>query len=202
MKTGGPIRGLVSRWLMRLEASSQVFRVGFLAITAASTLTSALVSVGYGGLAPYVLVVGGVASPLFAYVYVELGVFNRKNRERVDRGDNFAGPGMAMAGLLRAEQLAAAVAALEDGKDPQQVRRELETVTQERLRDFRNGIDLESIYDDTEQFPAPRAVADGGSLVPRCTDCNAAGVPDEHKGHDVVSCPVCGDILYREVSPE
>jgi DNA-directed RNA polymerase subunit RPC12/RpoP len=187
---------------MRLEASSQVFRIAFLAITAASTLTSALVSLGHGGLAPYVLSTGAVASPLFAYVYVELGVFNRKNRERVDRGDNFAGPGMAMAGLLRAEQLAAAVAALEDGKDSQKVRAELETVTQERLRDFRNGIDLETIYDKSDQFSAARAVADGGSLVPQCTNCNAAGVSDEHKGDDVIACPTCEGILYREVTPE
>lgn len=151
MKTGGPVRGVIGRWIMRLEAAQGIFRIVFLAITAASTLTSALVALGHQWLAPYVLGGGVILSPAFAWVYVEAGVFNRKNRERVDRGDNFAGPGFAMNGFLRAEQLSAALAAMKNGHEPEEIQTVVNEVTEETLREYRDGIDLQTVYQEENQ---------------------------------------------------
>lgn len=90
--TGGPIRGLIGGWLMRLEAAGGILRMVFLGVTAASTFTSALALIGLQQYAPYVLAAGCLGVFAFAYVYVELGFFNRKNREKVDNGNNFATP--------------------------------------------------------------------------------------------------------------
>lgn len=151
MKTGGPVRGVIGRWIMRLEAAQGIFRIGFLAITAASTLTSALVALGHQWLAPYVLGIGVVGSPLFAFAYVELGVFNRKNRERVDRGDNFAGPGAAINSLIQARQLAAVADVIKNGHDAEESVDELEEVTIETLQNVRDGVDLDEVYSEVEQ---------------------------------------------------
>lgn len=150
MQTGGPIRGFISRWLVRFEASQQLFQVAFLGVTAASTFTSVLFDMGYQWLAPYVLSVGGIGSLLFAYAYVEGGIFNRKNRERADRGDNFAAPGMAMGNLLRAKQLAIVAEALADDRpvSTEEIQSRLETETLDQLQQFRDGIDLETVFNE------------------------------------------------------
>jgi len=145
VQTGGPIRGLISRWLVRFEASQQVFRLVFLGVTAASTLTSALALLGLDRYAPYLLGVGLVGSPLFAFGYVESGVYNRKNRERMDRGDNFAGPGMAMSLYTQGDQFAAGLAAALE-VDERRVRAAVETATRERMAAYRDGIDVETAF--------------------------------------------------------
>jgi len=128
--TGGPLRGLVGRWLMRFEASSQIFRLAFLA------------AIGYPGVAPYVLGAGLVGSPVFAWTYVEWGLFNRKNRERNDRGDNFAAPGAYIGSQIQTQAFAAALAAADDGEDPREAA--AETVA-EQWQEYRDGVALEDI---------------------------------------------------------
>lgn len=148
VQTGGPVRGFISRWLVRFEASQQIFRLVFLAVTAASTFTSALALLGLERFAPYVLGVGVLGAPIFAFGYVESGVYNRKNRERMDRGDNFAAPGMAMGNLIQARQFAALARALKDDDvDLDDVDELLEGVTLEQLQEFRDGIDVVDVYD-------------------------------------------------------
>lgn len=144
-KTGGRIRGFISRWLVRFEASQGILQMVALAITAASTLTSALVAVGYGSLAPYILAAGTVGAPAFAYAYVELGVFNRKNRERMDRGDNFSGPGMYMSGIIQGGAFGAALDAHARGDDPEEAAREY---VQEHWAEFRNGVDMTQLAEE------------------------------------------------------
>jgi len=43
---------------------------------------------------------------------------------------------------------------------------------------------------------------DGGSatVVPECGDCGRAGQSGEHKGEDVIQCPDCGHILFRNIN--
>lgn len=94
VETNGPIRGMIASWIMRLEAAGGILRMVFLGVTAASTLTSALALIGLQSYAPIVLALGIAGTFVFAYVYVELGVFNRKNRERVEKGNNFSRPDM------------------------------------------------------------------------------------------------------------
>lgn len=127
---------------MRVEASSQIFQMTFLGITAASTTTTALADIGYSEYAPYLLALGTLLSPAFAYAYVELGVFNRKNRERVDRGDNFVGPTMAIQAMTLSQAIGAAIDAQENGEDAEVAGREAAAKTLQELRD---GIDIDEI---------------------------------------------------------
>jgi hypothetical protein len=98
VRTGGPIRGLLGRWVMRFEAAGQMLSMVFQGTTAVSALSGVLAYTGFQEFVPYqqyvpvVLAVGVAGIFLFAYVYVELGVYNRKNREKQDRGNNFAKP--------------------------------------------------------------------------------------------------------------
>jgi hypothetical protein len=137
--TNGPVRGLAGRWLMRVQAVQGILQLFGIAVTAASTLTTALVSVGRGGLALPLLAVGLAGSPLFAWAYVELGLFNRKNRENVDRGSNFATPRDKIDDTLIAVGVFAAV----HGRPPDND--ELETIKgaiDGPWRDFRDGVEL------------------------------------------------------------
>jgi hypothetical protein len=77
---------------MRVEASGQILRMAFLGITAASTGVTALYQAGLEAYVPALLAVGGLIALLFAWAYVEFGAFARKNRERAERGQNFAKP--------------------------------------------------------------------------------------------------------------
>lgn len=138
--TNGPIRGMIARWIMRLEAAGSILRMGFLGVTAASTLTSALALIGLQQLAPYVLAVGVSGTFVFAFVYVEFGVFNRKNRERVDYGNNFARPDMK----IDDEITGAAVFAAIHGREPDETEKEaIENSVDDFWRKHRNGVEIE-----------------------------------------------------------
>lgn len=140
VSTNGPRRGWIARWLMRLEAAGSILRMGFLGVTAASTLTSALALVGLKSLAPVVLVAGVAGTFVFAYVYVELGIFNRKNRERVDRGNNFSRPDMRIDDEITAAGVYAAVhGEAPDGDDAEAI----EQAVEEAFQKHRNGVDVE-----------------------------------------------------------
>lgn len=140
VNTNGAIRGLIGRWLMRVQAVQGIIQMVSMAITAASTLTFALQSIGYTHLAPWVLGTGVVGAPLFAYIYVDHGLFNRKNRENVDRGNNFATPRDKIDDTL----IGAAVFGAVHGREPDD--EELKTIqnaVEKPWSDFRNGVDLE-----------------------------------------------------------
>lgn len=147
VKTGGPIRGLMGRWLMRLEAAGSILRMAFLGVTAASTLTSALALVGYQQYAPAVLVIGVLATFVFAFGYVEYGVFNRKNRERADFGDNYSGPTMLMDRQLDAVQRAYLVHAIQNGEtDLETLTENMTEVTAAQWREYRDGLNTDEIH--------------------------------------------------------
>jgi hypothetical protein len=138
--TGGPIRGIIGRWLMRIQAVQGILQLAGIAVTAASTLTTALVSVGLERYAPYVLAAGVVGSPLFAYGYVELGFFNRKNREGSDRGNNFATPRDKIDDTL----IGAAVFGAVHGRPANE--EEIEAIkesVEQPWKDFRDGVELD-----------------------------------------------------------
>lgn len=137
--TGGRVRGFVGRWLMRFEAAGAILRMAFLGLTAASTGTSALINAGYRELALPALAIGALGSFCFAFAYVELGVFNRKNREKMDRGDNFSGPGMYMGSSLNAIAFGAALEATENGDDPREAAQE---AVASQWREYRDGLDM------------------------------------------------------------
>lgn len=139
VNTGGQIRGFVGRWLMRIEAAGNVLRMAFLGVTAASTLTSALALIGHETLAPYVLGAGIVSTLLFAWAYVELGVYNRKNRERAERGNNFSRPDMR----IDDELIAAGVFAAVHGRPPEDEEEQaIEETLDGTFNKYRNGVEI------------------------------------------------------------
>lgn len=146
VNTGGRVRGFLARWIMRLEASGQIIRMGFLGVTAASTLTSALALIGYESMAKWVLLAGVLGTFAFAWAYTELGIFNRKNRERADFGDNYSGPTMYMDRSIDAEQRAY-LAWLLDPEDRtiDYHQDNIQQLTHGRWEEFRNGMSPEEI---------------------------------------------------------
>lgn len=139
VSTNGPIRGFIGRWLMRIQAVQGILQLIGIAVTAASTLTTALVAIGYPELAPWLLGLVLVGSPIFAYAYVELGLFNRKNRENVDRGSNYATPRDKIDDTL----IGAAVFGAVHGRAPTE--EELDTIkesVEKPWTEFRDGVEL------------------------------------------------------------
>lgn len=139
--------------MMRLEASGQILRIGFLGVTAASTLTSALALIGYQHIAPYVLGAGVIATLIFAYGYVEFGIHNRKNRESVDRGRNWVGPTQAIQHRTDARMMGAALAEVFDD-DPRRVTEAAESAVDKTISEYRNGIDVDTAFNGSDDDQA------------------------------------------------
>lgn len=136
-----PILATVARWMVRLEAAGSVLRMSFLGVTAASTLTSALALIGLEQFAPFVLLSGVAGTLIFAYLYVEAGVYNRKNREKNDRGTNFAGPTLR----IDDEMLARAIKASQlDRPLTDDERNAIKTELDDAYDEFREGIPLDT----------------------------------------------------------
>lgn len=135
-----PLLETLARWVVRLEAAGSLLRMAFLGVTAASTLTSALALIGAEGIAPYVLVAGVVSTLIFAFLYVEGGVYNRKNREKNDRGTNFAGPTLR----IDDEMLARAIKASQlDRELTEEERQAIKSELDVAYDEFREGIPLD-----------------------------------------------------------
>lgn len=125
---------------MRFEAAGNILRMVFLGVTAASTLTSALALIGLQQYAPLMLVSGLAATAVFAFVYVELGVYNRQNREKMDRGNNFAKP----QNFIDDAMIARGVHAAREGRPLSAEEREaVDEELSDAFRKFRNGIPIE-----------------------------------------------------------
>lgn len=142
VKTGGPVRGLLGRWLMRVQAVQGILQLVGIAVTAASTLTTALVAIDAAWAAPWVLGAGLVGAPAFAWGYVELGLYNRKNRENADRGRNWAGPDHVIGQMTQAAAMGAAVRALDTDEEPRDA---AEQAAADQLKQFRDGVDVDDL---------------------------------------------------------
>lgn len=137
--TSGPLRGFIGRWLMRLQAAKGVVQMVSIELTAASTISLTLQNAGLGQYVPYVFGLAALGTPLFAYVYVDFGLYNRKNRENVDRGNNFATPRDRIDDTL----IGAAVFGAVHGREPDD--EELETIkdaVEKPWHEFRDGVDV------------------------------------------------------------
>lgn len=138
--TDGPIRGFIGRWIMRFEAASQILSIGFQGTTAVSALSGVLAYSGLQRVVPYVLAIGVPGVFVFAWTYAELGLWNRKNREKADYGNNFARPDMR----IDDEITGAAVFAAVHGRPPDTEEREaIAAATDSTWRDLRNGVEVD-----------------------------------------------------------
>lgn len=146
INTGGPIRGVIGRWLMRFEAASGILRIVFLGITAISTLSTYLAVAGLDRFTPYVVVLGFIGTVAFAWGYAEMGVLNRKNRERADYGDNYSGPTMYFDRQIDAVQRAYLAHALRNGEtDLETMMEDMQELTKEEWLKYRDGMDPREI---------------------------------------------------------
>lgn len=140
VSTEGPIRGWLGRWVMRFEAAGQILQLGFQGVTAVSALSGVLALTGREWIVPFVLGAGVILAFAFAYAYVELGIFNRKNRERHDRGSNFAGPKMR----IDDELIGAAVFAAVHGRPPDEEEAEhISEAVDRPWQEYRQGVSIE-----------------------------------------------------------
>lgn len=137
--TAGPVRGLLARWVMRFEAAGQIINMGFQGVTAVSALSGVLAFTGHQHVVPWVLAIGCVGVFVFAFVYVEWGVYNRKNREKQDRGNNFAKP----QNLIDDVMIARGVASALEGAELDTDRRDAtEAEVLAAFRQYRNGVEV------------------------------------------------------------
>lgn len=134
---GGPIRGTVGRWLLRFEAGGQIIRLVFLGVTAASTGVTALYQAGLSSFVAPLLLAGAAGVVGFAFGYVELGLYARKNRENADRGQNFAKPAQKIDDEMLAKALVAGMKERELSEDERAV---IEGELDRAYRQNRSGI--------------------------------------------------------------
>lgn len=140
VKTGGPIRGFVGRWVMRFEATGQIMSLGFQGTTAVSALSGVLAYTGFQEYVPYVLGFGVIVSFAFAYIYVDWGLYNRKNREKEARGNNFAKPQNAIDDAMIARNILAA----KKGRElTEEERNAIEAESIRGYRDYHDGIEVD-----------------------------------------------------------
>lgn len=142
IKTQGPRRGFIARWLMRIQAVQGTLSLLGIAVTAASTLTSALVAIGRPELAPYMIALGLLLTPVYAYVYVEWGILARKNREGADRGTNWVGPTQIIGQVTQAAIMGAAIRAMHEDEDPETAAME---AARRQLHELRDGVDIDEL---------------------------------------------------------
>lgn len=140
VNTGGALRGVIGRWIMRFEATGQMLSIGFQGTTAVSALSGVLAYTGYQSYVPFVLGVGVICAFAFAFVYVEWGLYNRKNREKQVRGGNFSKPQNAIDNAIIARNILAA----QEGRTLSQEEREaIERESLQGYKDYHDGIEVE-----------------------------------------------------------
>lgn len=138
---------MAARWLARVEAVSDIVRMAMLTLTGLSTATLTLRQYGHGRYAwPLisVVLVGGV---LFTWFYTEGGVYNQKNRDRMDLGDNYSGPTMLLDRQISAAQFAELAHVLQNGQnlEPEEVEERMQQATVREWASLRDGVDIENL---------------------------------------------------------
>jgi len=137
-KPQGPIRGWLGRWVMRFQASGEILQLAFSGTTAVSALSGVLAYTGSGWAVPFVLAIGFVGIVGFTYGYVEWGIYNRKNREKQDRGNNFAKPQNRIDDEMIGRAVGAAVLGRPlDDDEVAAIHEEMDSA----YRKFRNGVE-------------------------------------------------------------
>lgn len=130
----------LSRWFMRVEAAGNILRIVYFGGIFLTTGASALQSYGLDQYTPYFIVVTSLGTLLFAYLYAEGGLFNQKNRDKKDMGDNFASPLMR----IDDELIGAAVFAAVHGRPPDDDEQEaISEAVEQPWNNYRDGIEVD-----------------------------------------------------------
>jgi len=141
---------------MRVEAAGTVLRLVYFAGILVTTGVGALASYGYGSYAPHFVATVGVGTLVFSYAYAERGVFNQKNRDKADVGQNFVGPETLMDDTM----IGVAVFAAQNGRPPTPQEREaIEQAVSGQWSEYRDGVDIDATTEQhtDERQMEPRA---------------------------------------------
>lgn len=138
----------ISRWLMRSMEAGRVLQIPLLGVTAVSTLTTALKGTFLQPYTIHIIAGFGLCALGFIYQYDNSGVLNKQNREKMDRSDNFAGPGMAMGMTLQGRQRAVMAAAAGEEWSLEETLETMDDVTVQHLQQYRDGIDVRSVFNE------------------------------------------------------
>jgi hypothetical protein len=140
-----------ARWLARVEAVQGIVQMVTLSMTAASTTLLGLKEYGYGEFALPFLVASATGGIAFAYLYAEGGVWNQKNRDHSDMGNNFATPRDVIDDTL----IATGVFAAKHGRPPDEDESEaIRQAVRGQWEELRDGIDLQDADLPGEEVPA------------------------------------------------
>lgn len=141
---------IAARWLARLDGVKGQIQMFSLSVTAFSTFSIMLQGFGLGRFVPYLGVVAAVLGIGYTWLYTEGGVWNQVSRDRNDLSDNFAAPGMAMGMTLQGRQRAVIAEAIQEDYDREKIKERMDEETIALLQQFRNGIDVEQVFENGE----------------------------------------------------
>jgi len=96
-----------ARWQARIDSVKGQVQALSLAVTAFSTFSLLLQNSGHGEFITPLGVVLAIGGPAYAYLFMEAGVWNQVNRDRVDKSANYAGPGVRIDDELTARGILA-----------------------------------------------------------------------------------------------
>lgn len=138
---------LAARWLARVEAVSDIVRMAMLTLTGLSTATLTLRQYGHGEYAWPLITAVGVSGVLFTWFYTEGGVYNQKNRDRVDLGDNYSGPTMLLDRQITGAQFAELAHVLQNGEQVpiDELEERMRDATIREWASLRDGVDIEEL---------------------------------------------------------
>jgi len=137
-------RDELSKWLMRTIQAGRVLRIPLLGVTAFSTTITALRGTSLEQYTSFILAAFMVGILGFIWAYDYFKVLNYQNRWSADRSNNYVGPEMAIDKVISARQFAVMSEGIKEDKSMEEIEKELERVTEESLRKYRDGIDLSS----------------------------------------------------------
>lgn len=137
----------IARWLARFDTTKGQLQAISLSVTVFSTFSLVLQNAGLGEYVPYVGVIGAGGWLVYTYLYSEGGVFNQKQRDMTDLGDNYSGPTMLMDARIEARQLASLAYVLQedDAQSFDEIYQEMLQRTEAEWASMRDGLDIETI---------------------------------------------------------
>lgn len=141
---------VAARWLARIDGVKGQIQMFSLSVTAFSTFSIMLQGFGLGSYVPYLGVTAVMVGVAYTWMYTEGGVWNQVSRDRMDLSDNYAAPGMAMGMTLQGRQRAVIAEAIQEGYDRDRIRERMDEETAQLLQEFRDGIDVEQVFENGE----------------------------------------------------
>lgn len=141
-----------ARWLARFDTTKGQLQALSLSVTAFSTFSLVLQNAGLGSYIPYVGVIGAIGWFIYTYLYSEGGVFNQKQRDGADLGDNYSGPTMLMDARIEARQLAYLGYVISNNEEVtyEELSERMQEYTEAEWASMRDGIDIDGTTGDAE----------------------------------------------------